>query len=207
MVFDRTLGMVGTTGRYSGDITKLNAIGGPRPPADIERMLGYRSGRLARGYYLLLLTQPLGVDDFDFAGTTLRSGGREGLPAATINADSTRRHVSDRMRQEQGDLEYLRKKRFFLDRVQLKGPERLAKIFPVEGHGDNFSPAVEYPMGGGGLQWTIRDRPKIFLIAMQVTPELQAITAKFSVSLAPNQPYQQLYDSRAKIARHLAEAY
>lgn len=62
-------------------------------------------------------------------------------------------------------------------------------------------------MGGGGLQWTIRDRPKIFLIAMQVTPELQAITAKFSVSLAPNQPYQQLYDSRAKIARHLAEAY
>lgn len=109
MVFDRTLGMVGTTGRYSGDITKLNAIGGPRPPADIERMLGYRSGRLARGYYLLLLTQPLGVDDFDFAGTTLRSGGREGLPAATINADSTRRHVSDRMRQEQGDLEYLRK--------------------------------------------------------------------------------------------------
>ena len=176
--------------------------------ADIEKMLGYRSGRLARGYYLLLLTQPLGVDDFDFAGTTLRSGGREGLPAMTVAADRTRQHISDRMRQEQGDLEYLRKKQFFLGRAQLKGPERLVKVFPVEGHRDNFSPAIEYPMGGGGLQWTIRkDRPKRFLIAMQLTPELEAITAKFSVTLAPNQPFQQLYDSRARIARYLAEAY
>jgi hypothetical protein len=198
--------MIGTSGQFSGDVTTLNVIG-PRAPAAIERMVGYRPGRLARGYYVLLLTQPLGVDDFDFAGTTLRSGGRMGLPGASTAADSTRLHVSDRMRQEMGEQEYLRNKRLFLGRAQLKGPERLAKVFPVDGHGTNFSPEVEYPMGGGSGQWTIRkDRAKTFLIAMQVTPELQAITANFSVSLALNQPVQQLYDGRSKIARYLAQA-
>jgi hypothetical protein len=113
------------------------------------------------------------------------------------------------MRHRRGidDAEYLRKKKFFLERAQLKGPERLAKVFPVEGVDKGFSPAVEFPMGGGGLQWTIReDRAKNFLIALHVTHELLAIADWFSVSLALDQPFLQLYDNRARIARYLAAA-
>jgi hypothetical protein len=207
MDFDPTLGPTGLPVRLPGDITTLNAIGGPRPPERIEDSLGFRRGRLARGYSLLLLTEPLAVDDFDFAGTTLRSGGREGLPAATPRLDSQRLHISNKMRLEEGEAEYVRKKQALLARVELKGANRLAKIRPVEKLEDGYSPAIEFPMGGGGLQWTIRkDRPKQFLVALFVTRDLQAITPRFRVSLAPDLPFQQLYDNRAQVARYLETA-
>lgn len=209
MNFDRALGKVGTSHKFSGDITKLNVLG-PRPPDAIELMLGYRPGRLARGYYVLLLTEPFGladIDAFEFSGTTLRSGGRAGLPLATPAADRMRSHVSDQLRQDVGSQSYRKLKENFIRNAQYVGSERLAKIFPVEGHDDNFSPKIEYPMGGGAGQWTIpQDRPREFLIAMHVSPDLQATTARFTVSLAPSQPYLQLFDARARIAQYLAGA-
>jgi hypothetical protein len=80
---------VGATGSFSGHVTTLNWIG-PRPPADIERNLGYGPGRLSSGYWVLLLVQGLTPGDFEFDGTTLRSGGKLGLPGDTVAEDAAR---------------------------------------------------------------------------------------------------------------------
>jgi hypothetical protein len=205
---------VGNVQAFTGDISTLNAIGGPRPPADIEAMLGYRAGRLSQGYYILLLVEELRPEDFVFAGTTLRSGGRAGLPQKTKDADKLRQHVtSDRIREERKHvaegikqsaelLEYIRQQEHALKTATYRGPNRLAKVLPVERISGDFSPEVEFPMGGGGKQWTI-ETPKSFLIALQVTDKLEAITPKFTVSLVQG---PQAYDNRAKVARYLESA-
>jgi hypothetical protein len=62
-------------------------------------------------------------------------------------------------------------------------------------------------MGGGGLQWTSgKASKKKFLIALFVDPGGVADAGSFKVSLADNQPFQQLYDAWGKVALHLATA-
>jgi hypothetical protein len=200
----RTL-TVGETRKFTGDVTTLNAIGGPRPPAAIEEMLGFRAGRLSQGYYFLLLKDGLTAGDFDFGGTTMRSGGRYGKPQASRDDDGRRTHVSSQMRHEYGEAEYERRKQQLAPGAQTSGPRRLAKIFPVEGLGDTFSPAVEFPMGGGGLQWTLI-QPKTFLIALEVTSSLMAIGKDLMVSIDPGQTGQQLLANRTEVARYLENA-
>lgn len=198
---------VGEARKLRGDITTLHAIGGPRPPLEIERMLGYRPGRLRGGYLIALLIEPLGADDFDFAGTTLRSGGRAGLPANDQVADKLRAHVSGSMRAEYGEAGYRQMKQRSASGATLRGPRRLAKVIPLDGIGADFSPSAEFPMGGGGLQWTIRvGCEKNFLIALHVTADLLARAPLLSVSLAPNQPFLLLYQHRETIARYLEAA-
>lgn len=198
---------IGETRKLRGDITTLNAIGGPRPPAEIEKMLGYRPGRLRSGYLIALLTEPLQADDFEFAGTTLRSGGRAGLPASSQADDKLRAHVSQEMREKYGEAGYREMKQRNAQSASLKGPQRLAKVLPLDSVPNDFSPAVEFPMGGGGLQWTIQQgHEKAFLIALEVTSALMARTPTFSASLSPAQPFLTLYGNREKIARYLAAA-
>jgi hypothetical protein len=197
---------VGTLLPLSGDVTTLNWIG-PRPPRDIEINLGFGHGRLAAGYWIAVLKEPLQPDDFVFGGTTMRSGGRFGLPASNQADDALRPRVHDQIVAERGTTGYRQLQQRALGSVSIIGPNRIAKVLPVTAHNTALAPDLQYPMGGGGLQWTIdRARKKNFLIALHVDAAGMADAGSFRVSLADNQPFQQIYNARAKVARHLAAA-
>jgi hypothetical protein len=67
-----------------------------------------------------------------------------------------------------------------------------------------MAPNAQYPMGGGGLQWRLV-KPRNFLVACFVGPDLVAQTAGFSVNLAETHG-AQLYENRAQLMRYLATA-
>ena len=197
---------VGTVLPLSGDVTTLNWIG-PRPPRDVEINLGFGQGRLAQGYWIAVLKDMLQPDDFAFGGTTMRSGGRLGLPASDAADDLLRPRVHDQIMAEHGASGYRQLQLKALASVTISGPHRIAKVLPVAPHDPAMAPDLQYPMGGGGLQWTIdRAHKKNFLVALHVNPAGMADAGSFRVSLADNQPFQQLYDARARVARHLAAA-
>ncbi len=195
----------------SGDVTTLNWIG-PRPGGDIEVNLGFGGGRLAQGYYVAVLVEPLEVGDFEFGGTTMRSGGREGLPAGNSVTDQLRPRIHDNIVTQRGQVGYDDLQRRTLTTVQIKGPQRIAKVLPVTPHDNVMAPNLQYPMGGGGLQWKILRKPnrlnpavdgKKFVIALHVDANGIADTGRFTVSLAGSQPFQALYDARRRVAQHL----
>jgi hypothetical protein len=62
-------------------------------------------------------------------------------------------------------------------------------------------PSQQYPMGGGGLQWTLV-RPCRFLVAMSVDANGIARIPGYSTNLGESVPYEE----RAKLARYLNEA-
>jgi hypothetical protein len=195
---------VGSSEHIQGDVTTLNWIG-PRPPAAVERALGFRAGRLAAGYWVLLLKEPLRPDDFVFAGTTLRSGGRYGLPAGNAAADALRVRVNDRLRIERGTVGYEALQRKVLASAAISGLQRIAKVIAVTPHDPSLAPDLQYPPGGGGLQWKLVKK-KRFLVAMEVQPDGTAVAPAFTVSLAEGQTGLQLYANRQRIAQYLAAA-
>jgi hypothetical protein len=195
----------------SGDVTTLNWIG-PRPARDIEVNLGFGAGRLAQGYLIAVLVEPLEVGDFEFGGTTMRSGGRAGLPASNNADDQLRPRVHDNIMGQRGQAGYDDLQRRTLATVQIRGPQRIAKVLPVTPHDSAMAPNLQYPMGGGGLQWKILRKPnrlnpavegKKFVIALQVDANGMADAGRFTVSLLNSQPFQALYDARRKVSQHL----
>jgi hypothetical protein len=194
---------VGETRTFTGNVTTLNWIG-PRPPAEVERNLGYGPGRLGAGYWVLLLVRELTPDDFEFEGTTLRSGGRLGLPGATAAEDAARSRMHDQILVERGPAGYRALQEQALRSVKTAGPERIAKVLPETGHDPAMAPSLQYPMGGGGLQWTIKkSRPVPFLVAMHVDRNGLATTPTFSTSLAPG---PNVYEHRARVMKYLEQA-
>jgi len=193
---------LGQQSRFSGDVTTLNWIG-PRPAAEVERNLGYAPGRLAMGYWIILLKEPLKPDHFEFGGTTLRSGGRAGLPARTKAADEARIRVHKDVLDSHGLRGYRDMQERALRSVPMIGERRIAKVLPVTRHDDNMAPADQYPMGGGGLQWTIKkSHPRLFLVALEVDRDGVARAPTFSVSLRIGAPYE----NRVKVKQYLETA-
>ncbi len=194
---------VGLNLSCSGDITTLNWIG-VRPAASVEASLGFEAGRLAAGYWLLLLKEPLSPGDFELSGTTLRSGGKVGLPRSSAEEDALRQTVAERIRAERGADGYeLLKAATLRSSGAIVGPTRLAKCLPVTPHDPGLAPDQQYPMGGGGLQWTIREgHERGFLVAMHVDAQGVATTSQHRLALADDSPVQ-LYENRRTLIRYL----
>jgi hypothetical protein len=191
--------IVGTHLELSGDVTTLNWISA-RSPRMIEGGLGFGRGRLSLGYWIAVLKERLGPDDFVFGGTTMRSGGRLGLPAESYEEDALRATVHEEIMAERGGRGYRELQTAALASVSTIGPKRIAKVLPVKRHDPGLSPKQQYPMGGGGLQWKIDEaHKKRFLIALYVDPAGMADAGSFNVSL-------DNYDARAKVARYLETA-
>lgn len=188
---------------YSGNVTTLIWIG-PRSAADIEERLGYGAGRLAKGYWIILLKQRLTSGDFEFDGTTLNSGGRLGLPGATRAADDARRRIHANMLTEYGAAGYTKLQENALRSVEYSGTNRIAKVLPVTRHDATMSPALQYPMGGGGLQWWLKNKVD-FLVACFVNDRFVAETPSFRVDLM--EPHgSRRYENRARLMNYLATA-
>lgn len=193
--------IVGTTPNLFGNVTTLIWIGA-RSPAAVEQSLGYGVGRLSRGYWIALLKEPLAPHEFEFDGTTLRSGGRLGLPLANQAADAARLRVHDQAMQQYGAGGYQQLQQAALRSVQLTGDQRIAKVVPVSGHDPALAPDLQYPPGAGGLQWNIKKPGKKFLIALEVSPSGMATAPGFSLHIGPGAPY----DNRAKVMQYLRQA-
>lgn len=185
----------------TGDVTQNRWVGA-RSARTLEQSLGYGAGRLSAGWKVLLLKQKLEAADFQLSGITLRSGGREGLPADTVLADKLRKRVHDQVMAERGPAGYRDLQAWALQHITEKGEDRIVKVVPVTRHSDSMKPSEQYPMGGGGLQWTLT-RPCKFLVAMAVDENSIACLANgYSAFLGESASY----DVRAKINRYLNDA-
>ena len=202
--------MAGVKPLVPGEIVSLNGSVtqnkwvGARSAGWLEENLGFAPGRLAQGWKVLLLKATLGPDDFELDGTTLRSGGRFGLPANTWEADKERGRVHDDIVRDYGSKGYADLQRYALKSITPKGENRLVKVVPVIPHDDSIPPDRQYPMGGGGLQWKLK-KCFDFLVAMTVDQNGIAVIASdppFSASLARS----VRYDDRQKIRIFLDEA-
>lgn len=185
----------------NGDVTTLTGCG-LFTASNIEDMIGYGAGRLDKGYYVLLLKQGLTGDDFTFAGTTLRSGGRLGLPAATKSADDARIRVHDRILREHGSEGYRVLQKGALTTVANTGGTRIAKVLPVIRHAEGLPPNVQYPMGGGGLQWTLTKERKFFVAAL-VDEHGMGFWAGESAMIGLRSPNAAMVEARTKLRRYL----
>lgn len=195
---------VGANASVKGNITTL-VWTGVRPAESIERAIGYAPGRLSAGYWLLLLKAPLVGADFELAGTTLRSGGKVGLPGSTPAEESSRKTVQKQIEDERGRDGYLDLKAWALaNGGAITGPNRLAKIIAVTGDDPHVMPNIQYPMGGGGLQWNLVAE-KEFLVAMRVDASGLAVTPHMTAQLRAGLP-ADIYDNRAKLIRYLEKA-
>lgn len=192
--------VLGEKAHLKGDITNNTWVSARSGP-DLERSLGFAPGRLAEGWWILVLRQKLTPAEFIFSGLTLRSGGRAGLPAENWDAEEDRLHVHKSMLDEYGADKVARMQREALMGVQYQGPERLVKVVAVTQHTKALSPREQYPMGGGGLQWTLRV-PCEFFVAVQVGRDGVARTPKFSVFLGES----AAYDDRHRLARYIEAA-
>lgn len=190
---------VGDTIDKAGMVTKNSWVLG-RSASALEDALGYRRGRLSKGWFTLVLLDRLGPGDFELAGTTLRSDGREGLPAGTPEADRLRRRVHDTV-MERGEAGYRDLQIAALRSVTAKGDDRIVKVLPMWWPDERAPPRKEYPMGGGALQWRLI-RPKRFLVALHVDANGNAVgNDKLSVFFGES----AACDARALVARHLRE--
>lgn len=151
----------------TGNVTTLQWIK-PGFEAETEAALGYHRGRLGKGYWIMLLKQLPRPGQFAFDGTTLNSGGRLGLPAATEAADRLRPKVHDQILAQRGAAGYADLQSRVLTDTKILGEHRIAKVLPGNGHDAAMAPAAQYPAGGGGLQWVITAPGLTFLAAAEV---------------------------------------
>lgn len=195
---------VGALPKLAGDVTTLNAIW-PGNEAQIEAQLGYHSGRLSKGYSVALVNEPLKPADFQFSGTTMRSGGRYGLPGASAAEDAARPKVHDGILAERGAGGYADLQETVLRNIELRGAKRLAKVLPAIRHDADAPPNQQYPMGGGALQWTLI-REVDCLIAVHVAPDGTATTPDFTVNLRRTGDYESWYQARRRLRSYLETA-
>jgi hypothetical protein len=115
-----------------------------QPAAELERRLGYATGRLAEGWWLLFLEQMPTPNDFAYMGYSYMSGG---VSQGHLRPGPT---AEQELRSSRHDV-FGMKRRTILQVFQLSGPDRLAKVVPVAGE----EGSMPYPPGSGIAQWKL----------------------------------------------------
>jgi hypothetical protein len=146
----------------SGFVTQALYLRG-QEAHELERRLGYRSGRLAAGWWLLFLTKMPAPHEFEIAGYSHLSGG---VAQGHLARPPDPRTMESRARDEGLDLARV-KKGLIRDTFSVLGerPQRLAKVLPVAGE---FGGA-DYPPGSGIPQWKLTKKLP-FVVAAFVGP-------------------------------------
>ncbi len=151
---------VGQTVEMDGFFTQAKWLRG-RAPSDVERRIGYRSGRLRDGWYLMFLMRKPSVLEFELRGMSYMSGGVEQghLPDPPDPRTAERRLGDDGF-----NVSGIKKK--LVDEIfRVNGPGRLCKVVPIA---DPFGDS-DYPPGSGIPQWILtRELP--FRVAAVVGP-------------------------------------
>ena len=157
---------VGQETPMAGYVLRLDTIRG-QPPAELERRLGYRPGRLAQGWRLLFLLDRPAPEQIELRGYTHWS---DGAPSGHLVPEAARagRRAEDLLRSDHGfsAQDLLKTKRGIIDRYfLLQDPSRIVKVLPVTPHTD----AETYPPGTGIQQWRLA-APLRFRVKALVPP-------------------------------------
>lgn len=167
---------IGDACLLKGDVTSLSAIQG-KSVFELELGLGFHAGRLALGFALLQLIEPVSSVDFTWGGTTQHSGGWLFEEVFWWDRKSARRlsgfeyvKVQDSKRGTflASDNDPSRGERLFdsfMLSEQLKlnrppGSDRIVKVVPHIPHFEHVSAYPDSPTGGVP-QWTLA-RKKLF---------------------------------------------
>jgi hypothetical protein len=131
-------------------------------PADpLEARIGYRSARLADGWWLLFMLEVPRVDEFEVRGYSHLSGG---VVQGHLPSPPDPRNAEQRLHDGGYDLARI-KSSLIGNSFRIDGPERLAKVLPVR---SEFG-LDDYPPGTGIAQWTLT-RAKAFRVAAFMGP-------------------------------------
>jgi hypothetical protein len=101
---------------------------------DIEKILGFKEGRLSQGGYVYALTRLPEKDEFQVAGYTNVSLHNFVMPAG-LDVDVLKRNA--------------------MEVWELKGRNRLVKVVPVIEHNKAMAADEQYPHARGVPQWVI----------------------------------------------------
>jgi hypothetical protein len=133
----------------------------------LERMLGFRTGRLDEGATILFLQRLPGANDFQLVGYTYSPDGTEGGHKLQPQ-DREPRRMESLLKSEHGwsDSDIRKyKEKMVGGKVVIRGCERLAKLCPVTAHTEGEN----YPPGHGVFQLKII-RPLPFKIKAKILP-------------------------------------
>ena len=120
-----------------GCITQEKYLRG-RTLAEIERILGFHTGRLSQGMIVAALTQIPRADQFEFRGYTQVAGHHYQQQYGNITFDITKA-----------------KNKIIKEVFKTHGPDRLVKVLPNIRHNNLMLDDIQYPPGKGVPQWEI----------------------------------------------------
>ena len=121
-----------------------------QPSGELERRLGYRAGRLSKGWWLLFMVRLPQWNEFEVAGYSHLSGG---VVQGHLPAPPDRRPMEKVLRDTGVDMVRI-KKQLVKDTFTLSGSNRLAKVVPLAGEMSGGT-SPEYPQGTGIPQWRL----------------------------------------------------
>ena len=157
---------MGSVHQMTGFCTHAFLLRG-KPLPELERLLGYRSGRLAAGATILFLEALPTAEDFQLAGYTYFSDGAlQGHKIPPADRDPYR--MESLLKTENGWSDaQLRayKQKMIGTKLVIVGHERLAKLIPSTLH----TVGEDYPPGTGIFQVKIV-RPLRFRVKASITP-------------------------------------
>jgi hypothetical protein len=130
---------VGETIHRKGCFTQLKYIAG-QSLSEIERRLGYRTGRLAQGAYVVQASELPGAHEFNLLAYSQTPGDR------FKTEGSYDPHKAKAM---YGDLDHNKLRHLVRSGWQISGPDSLVKIIPITEHSNREM----YPPGSGVPQW------------------------------------------------------
>jgi hypothetical protein len=194
--------------RCSGCVTRLIDVVN-RTPIDLEELVGFHRGRLAQGFYFLVLTDTLSAGDFEFFGYTYFSGGRIGLPSNDSTVDRARQSVHAGLAEIGGQQGVVGLAERFAKSVQPKGFQRYVKIVPVIGHDSTMGSADQYPASRLGITQLnlARSKPKLFLVGAKVEGSVWSLCGGEAIDVAAGARHDRSYaeDPRRKVMKFLSE--
>jgi hypothetical protein len=125
--------MIGDRAKVSGYVTQEKYLTG-RTLSDLERYLGFKSGRLAMGATFLKLDRVPGQAGFELAGYSMTAAHRHTTPEG---------------------LDISKLKELVLAKWTLVGPDRVVKVWPQIRNDPAMDPDEQYPPGSGVPQWRL----------------------------------------------------
>lgn len=157
---------VGETIKLKGYITQLHFVRG-RKGLQLEKLLGFKAGRLNMGWAMLYLTKLPKPSDFQFRGYTQMSGG---VSQGHLDNPLDRRTAEKRLEDDNYDVVKL-KEWIIRDVFSVSGSKRLVKIVPNPDGKRRTN--KDYPPGKGIPQWELITRMPFKVAAVMLPGEVQ----------------------------------
>ncbi|MCB2137704.1 MAG: hypothetical protein KDE08_17440, partial [Rhodobacteraceae bacterium] len=127
--------------------------------SELESIIGYNTGALAKGYWFARLVEPINPGEFEFRGYTTFPGGIPDGKSATTH-DALKSRLSGNAIDKASWQKMLLNA---VERLNRKGADQVCKVIPIE-------KPKGYPVGDGIAQYEILPAfPKKFRIEAEVT--------------------------------------